>query len=813
MNKILKILCGVACAFVFCFLAIGYAAVQDELLINGSVSVETVEQAYAVYSADDNSLEFFYGRVPGVGGTSPTTKTVTAVYTGIENQGYSCGWSNYASNIKTVRFIGGIEEDSTPRKIQPKTMSSWFNEFKTVNLFDFSELDTSNVTSMYQTFRYCEKLETLDLTSFNTSNVESMQGMFQACKKVKVFDVSNFDTSKVTTMQHMFSVCYAVETLDLSSFKTNAVTNMSAMFSADEGKSILKNINLNNFDTSNVTDMTNMFYYCEQLTSLDLRSFDTSNVTNMEQMFMGCKELITIYVDADGWSTAKVKTAPRMFEHSEKIIGGGGTTYDSTKIDKTYARIDNPPGSPGYFTGEIVQEDDSDKNYFAVYGQVYDNTGAPLGNALYFYNRTLPQKTETSIALSDGSVLTIDHIYDDLLAAPWSGEAANVKAVNIVDEIEPTSTAYWFRGFSSCESFKGLEKLKTTKATHMTNMFKDCKLLKDSDLSAFIINTASAKSLNGMFYNCISLTNSGGNTFNFTNSAVIADANAEIKLTDLRNLFIGCKNLKQINLTQLFTAKDNVYFAYMFYYCENITTITFSDREILTFAPVSASGSKTQSGTAYMFANCFKLTEIDISFIKCKTTSAIEMFSNCKEITTIIADTKFEYDGSVSNAISMFAHCDKLVGGNGTNVADTEKIERETYLNSIHARIDGHNGYGGYLTGKHEQVTHASVTVTIADGAGIKWNGVVAEDGSITGGFVSEKQHAFFANGVTSRVNELKLSAVNEGAELPAAVTVTIDGEDKTSAEGVSYDSTTGVLTIPGKLLQFSGSVITIDVE
>ncbi len=40
MNKILKILCGVACAFVFCFLAIGYAAVQDELRVTGSVTIE-----------------------------------------------------------------------------------------------------------------------------------------------------------------------------------------------------------------------------------------------------------------------------------------------------------------------------------------------------------------------------------------------------------------------------------------------------------------------------------------------------------------------------------------------------------------------------------------------------------------------------------------------------------------------------------------------------------------------------------------------------------------------------------------------------
>ena len=39
-----------------------------------------------------------------------------------------------------------------------------------------------------------------------------------------------------------------------------------------------------------------------------------------------------------------------MFQYSSKLIGGNGTKFSSSFIDKTYARIDNPPDSPGYFT-------------------------------------------------------------------------------------------------------------------------------------------------------------------------------------------------------------------------------------------------------------------------------------------------------------------------------------------------------------------------------------------------------------------------------------------------------------------------------
>lgn len=39
-----------------------------------------------------------------------------------------------------------------------------------------------------------------------------------------------------------------------------------------------------------------------------------------------------------------------MFSGCTRLIGGAGTAYDSSHTDGTYARIDNPPDSPGYFT-------------------------------------------------------------------------------------------------------------------------------------------------------------------------------------------------------------------------------------------------------------------------------------------------------------------------------------------------------------------------------------------------------------------------------------------------------------------------------
>ena len=104
---------------------------------------------------------------------------------------------------------------------------------------------------------------------------------------------------------------------------------------------------LNKFNTSNVTSMSNMFIV-SQLTTLDLSSFDTSNVTDMSRMFEECAKLTTIYV-SDKFVTDNVTNSSNMFKDSTKLVGENGTKYNSSYLDKTYARIDKS-GTPGYFT-------------------------------------------------------------------------------------------------------------------------------------------------------------------------------------------------------------------------------------------------------------------------------------------------------------------------------------------------------------------------------------------------------------------------------------------------------------------------------
>ena len=242
----------------------------------------------------------------------------------------------------------------------------WMFSGSQATALDLSNFNTSNVTNMEGMFNKSEAT-TLDLSSFNTSNVTNMEGMFNK-SEATALDLSNFNTSNVTNMSWMFSNSQTT-TLNLSNFNTSNVTNMEEMFY----KSQATTLDVSSFNTSNVTNMkymfgsipaitidvskfntskvTNMYamFYRSQITTLDLSSFDTSNVTDMSFMFNNSIKLKTIYA-SNKFKTDLVTSSSNMFYNSTLLVGGSGTTYNSSYVDKTYARIDGGTSSPGYFT-------------------------------------------------------------------------------------------------------------------------------------------------------------------------------------------------------------------------------------------------------------------------------------------------------------------------------------------------------------------------------------------------------------------------------------------------------------------------------
>ena len=256
--------------------------------------------------------------------------------------------SNFdTSNVTGMNFMFSYSKattiDVSNFDTSKVTNMSYMFYYSQATTLDLSNFDTSKVTNMSCMFSD-SKATTLDVSNFNTSKVMDMSNMFYY-SQATTLDVSNFNTSNVTNMNGMFYNSKAT-TLDVSNFDTSKVRNMSYMFSDSKATTL----DVSNFNTSNVTNMNGMFYN-SKATTLDVSNFDTSKVTNMSNMFYKATNLKTIYV-SNKFNTDKVTSSTDMFSSCTNLVGGAGTKYNSSYVDKTYARIDGGTSNPGYFTAK-----------------------------------------------------------------------------------------------------------------------------------------------------------------------------------------------------------------------------------------------------------------------------------------------------------------------------------------------------------------------------------------------------------------------------------------------------------------------------
>ena len=206
----------------------------------------------------------------------------------------------------------------------------------------------TTLTFYYDIYRSSRTGTTYDLNTGSLYTDWDEDGTKDYVTKV-VFHSSFANYRPTTTYDWFFGMHNLRSITGISNLNTSEVTNMAFMFQSCD---LLTSIDLSHFNTSKVTDMSGMFANSTGLTSLDLSSFNTSRVTKMRNMFSSCSNLRTIYVGS-GWNTASVTASSNMFTNCTSLVGGQGTTYNSSNpTDKTYAHIDGGTSNPGYFTAK-----------------------------------------------------------------------------------------------------------------------------------------------------------------------------------------------------------------------------------------------------------------------------------------------------------------------------------------------------------------------------------------------------------------------------------------------------------------------------
>lgn len=167
-----------------------------------SMTFKTIRKtAFAVYSEDDHSLDFYKRiRIPQVGETL-NGKIVTNIYTGLETTKYRC--------IKAGEEYGAEYEDSAIIN------TPWYDrryDIKSVEAID-SEIQPVYLDYWFMNFTHCKAFK---LNSLDTSQCQTMERAFNRCRTATDIEISKWDTSKTTSLYETFLECNAIETLDIS---------------------------------------------------------------------------------------------------------------------------------------------------------------------------------------------------------------------------------------------------------------------------------------------------------------------------------------------------------------------------------------------------------------------------------------------------------------------------------------------------------------------------------------------------------------------------------------------------------------------
>lgn len=195
-------------------------------------------------------------------------------------------WNENAAAITSLRFGSAVS---------PTSLAFWLRDTAVASI-NWANCDTSNVTSIWSAFANTQ-LVNIKLPSM--PELENLQFAFAQNAVLETVDLSDVNSKKIDNMKTTFKGSNAIREIDLTGLG-GKISNAQNAFSNDSASS---------------PDMA----------------------------------LTTIYA---GWELdfTEAARAGAMFRACVDLVGGAGTTYNSSNTGSAYAHPDEGTSNPGYFT-------------------------------------------------------------------------------------------------------------------------------------------------------------------------------------------------------------------------------------------------------------------------------------------------------------------------------------------------------------------------------------------------------------------------------------------------------------------------------
>ena len=280
------------------------------------------------------------------------------------------------------------------------------------------------------------------------------------------------------------------------------------------------------------TSCLNMFYYYTYITKVDLSKFDSSKVVTTNSMFYQCQNLKEI--NLTNFDTSSLTDMANMFKGCNSLTSIDVSSFDTSKVENMNNLF--------AYNYELISVDLSNFNTSKVTDMRHMFFYCFKLNSINFSNfDTKSVKTFNSMFRNCQSLTSIDISHFD------TSSATDLNAM-----------------FDGCENLESinLQNIDTSKTTNLNGMFYGCSKLTSLNLSSF--DMSNAQTLQKMFYGCENLQYIEFNNIKTLNS-----------LTDVYELFSGCKSLKSLDLSFMDISKVTNMES-VFYGCENLKYLNLS---------------------------------------------------------------------------------------------------------------------------------------------------------------------------------------------------------------------------------------------
>ena len=273
-------------------------------------------KAYVVFTAEDETLTFYYDHLRGT-----RSGTIYNLNTG----------RNYPDwyDDQTCMQVKYAVIDPSFADARPTTTYSWFLDMELLeSITGLEYLNTSDVTNMEYMFSACNELTSLDLSHFNTEEVTFMGGMFIHCNKIKSLDLRSFNTAKVRGMRNLFALCHALQTIYVG----------------------------DGWSTASVSDDFQMFMECNSLVGGMGTTFDPAHIRSEYAHIDGGPDNPGYFTGNEAYAVYTAENTTLTFYYDIDRSSRAGTTYDLNtgynkpgwQTDETYETVTKVVFDPSF---------------------------------------------------------------------------------------------------------------------------------------------------------------------------------------------------------------------------------------------------------------------------------------------------------------------------------------------------------------------------------------------------------------------------------------------------------------------------------